>query len=156
MRGASVRSQTCDAETATEVIRASAGMRLLAHEVAHTLQGPGRASLRRTPESEAVDTVDTGDDLLAQSKSIQSAVDGIRADLERVLVDLASSELEGYAVPETLRKRTVCAKTRYRKITRSLDARVRPDDTVARRRPRGHRLASPMRKIHRRARRGPP
>lgn len=112
--------------------QSQSGMRLLAHEVAHTLQGPGFA-LRRVPEtdstSESIAAVDPGEDLLEQSDAIFKAVDGIRRNLQRVLVDLVMPNEEGinglddYDLPKRLRDQTKASATRYRKVTRYLESR---------------------------------
>jgi hypothetical protein len=100
------------------------GMHLMAHEVAHTLQ-VGHV-LRRSPESEAVDAVDRGDDLLEQGSALEGSVERIRYGLHVVLGDLLSAQeglLDELGLARGLLDRTKAAASRYRKITRYLESR---------------------------------
>jgi len=68
--------------------------------------------------------VDTGDDLLAKSKSIQVAVDSIRRGLQRVLVDLVMPNEEGISGLDDYDLPNDCATVRYRKVTRPRSSRA--------------------------------
>nr|WP_275943099.1 DUF4157 domain-containing protein [Pseudenhygromyxa sp. WMMC2535] len=114
------------------------GMRLLAHEVAHTLQNSGQVErLRRAPTQAqsaaeaALESAERGEDLLTGDPKLLARVDRLRFRLMEIVEDVViPNEAEGmpsgladFGVPEGLRKRTDRAAKRFFAITRYFEQR---------------------------------